>query len=280
MHRTIASLPLAPSVKIKLASAGFDTCADLKDLRPLQLCKETGISQEEALEVLQTLRSTNGQGVVNSMGGACSARGGVTALQLLQKEHDLGDIITFCSALDSALGGGIPVGTTTEVCGAPGVGKTQLCLQLAVDVQIPVCFGGQGGQALYVDTEGSFLVQRVADMAHAAVKHCTTLAQDDEQQAALRDFTVESILSGLSLVRCHDYVELLAHSYILPDFLTKHPQVQLVVIDSIAFPFRHDFEDFSQRTRLLSGLAQQLIQLATEHNVAVTHTHTHSPSMG
>ncbi|XP_031427152.1 DNA repair protein RAD51 homolog 3 [Clupea harengus] len=225
-----------------------------------------GISQEEALEVLQTLRSDEG------VGGAAAVRGGVTALQLLQKEHALGDIITFCSALDSALGGGVPVGKTTEVCGAPGVGKTQLCVQLAVDVQIPVCLGGQGGQALYLDTEGSFLVQRAADVAQAAVEHCTLLAHDHEQQAALKDFTVENILSRLWLVRCHDYVELLAHCYLLPDFLTKHPEVQLVVIDSIAFPFRHDFEDFSQRTRLLNGLAQQLIQLATEHSVAVVLT--------
>ncbi|KAG5284973.1 hypothetical protein AALO_G00032550 [Alosa alosa] len=272
MHRTIASLPLAPSVKIKLTSAGFDTCADLKHLRPLQLCKEAGISQEEALEVLQTLRSDDGAGVASHAGGAGAVSGGLTALQLLQKEHALGDIITFCSALDSALGGGVPVGKTTEVCGAPGVGKTQLCLQLAVDVQIPVCFGGRGGRALYVDTEGSFLVQRAADMAHAAVEHCRVVTQDAEQQAALKDFTVENILSRLSLVRCHDYVELLAHCYLLPDFLTKHPEVQLVVIDSIAFPFRHDFEDFSQRTRLLNGLAQQLIQLATEYNVAVVLT--------
>ncbi len=51
-------------------------------------------------------------------------------------------------------------------------------MQLAVDVQIPVCFGGLGGKALYIDTEGSFLVQRVADIAEAAVQHCTLLAED------------------------------------------------------------------------------------------------------
>lgn len=51
-------------------------------------------------------------------------------------------------------------------------------MQLAVDVQIPVCFGGLGGKALYIDTEGSFLVQRVVDMAEAAVQHCTLLAED------------------------------------------------------------------------------------------------------
>uniref|UniRef100_A0A671NDD8 DNA repair protein RAD51 homolog 3 n=1 Tax=Sinocyclocheilus anshuiensis TaxID=1608454 RepID=A0A671NDD8_9TELE len=93
-----------------------------------------------------------------------------------------------------------------------------------------------------------------------------------KQRQALEELTVEKILSNLFLVRCHDYVELLAEVYFLPCFLSEHPEVRLVVIDSIAFPFRHDFEDLSQRTRLLNGLAQQLIQLATQHSLAVVLT--------
>ncbi|XP_043106119.1 DNA repair protein RAD51 homolog 3 [Puntigrus tetrazona] len=266
MHRTVPSLPLAPSVKVKLINAGFQVASDLIDMRPLQLCKEAGISQEEALDVLKMLRE---DGQPHQQRAATES---LTALDLLHQEQAVGSIVTFCSALDDALGGGVPVGKTTEICGAPGVGKTQLCMQLAVDVQIPVCFGGLGGKALYIDTEGSFLVQRVADMAEAAVQHCTLLGEDTEQRQALEELTVEKILSNLFLVRCHDYVELLAEVYLLPDFLSEHPEVRLVVIDSIAFPFRHDFEDLSQRTRLLNGLAQQLIQLATQHSVAVVLT--------
>lgn len=266
MHRTVPSLPLAPSVKVKLINAGFQVASDLTDMRPLQLCKEAGISQEEAVEVLQMLRD---DGQPHQQRAATES---LTALDLLHQEQALGSIVTFCSALDNALGGGVPVGKTTEICGAPGVGKTQLCMQLAVDVQIPVCFGGLGGKALYIDTEGSFLVQRVVDMAEAAVQHCTLLAEDTEQRQALEELTVEKILSNLFLVRCHDYVELLAEVYLLPDFISEHPEVRLVVIDSIAFPFRHDFEDLSQRTRLLNGLAQQLIQLATQHSLAVVLT--------
>uniref|UniRef100_A0A673MH15 DNA repair protein RAD51 homolog 3 n=1 Tax=Sinocyclocheilus rhinocerous TaxID=307959 RepID=A0A673MH15_9TELE len=258
MHRTVPSLPLAPSVKVKLINAGFQVASDLIDMRPLQLCKEAGISQEEAVEVLQMLRD---DGQPHQQRAATES---LTALDLLHQEQALGSIVTFCSALDDALGGGVPVGKTTEICGSPGVGKTQLCMQLAVDVQIPVCFGGLGGKALYIDTEGSFLVQRVADMAEAAVQHCTLLAEDTGLiQLYPFEFIYETqnkILSNIFLV------------YLLPDFLSEHPEVRLVVIDSIAFPFRHDFEDLSQRTRLLNGLAQQLIQLATQHSVAVVLT--------
>lgn len=43
-----------------------------------------------------------------------------------------------------------------------------------------------------------------------------------------------------------------------------------MVIDGIAFPFRHDFEDLSLRTRLLNGLAQQLIIIANDYKSAVS----------
>ncbi|XP_056130902.1 DNA repair protein RAD51 homolog 3 [Lampris incognitus] len=263
MEVPLGSLSLPPSVKVKLLNTGFQSTADLLDLKPLQLSKESGISQEEALEVLQAVRRR-----AEECGDA--GEGQITALELLEKEQ--GSIVTFCSRLDSALGGGIPLGKTTEICGPPGVGKTQLCLQLAIDVQIPTCFGGLGGQVVFLDTEGSFIVQRLVDLAQAAVQHCSLLAKDREQHDASIDFTVETTLSNLFLVRCHDYVELLAEVYLLSDFLSQHPKVRLLVIDSIALPFRHDFDDMSQRTRLLNGLAQQLIQIATNHNLAVVLT--------
>ncbi len=53
-------------------------------------------------------------------------------------------------------------------------------MQLCVDVQIPQCFGGVGGDAIYIDTEGSFIAHRVADMAKAAVQHCTCIAASSQ----------------------------------------------------------------------------------------------------
>lgn len=88
------------------------------------------------------------------------------------------------------LGGGIPIGEVTELCGVPGVGKTQLWLkttrffstidsssmQIAVDVQIPPVFKGVGGQALYIDTEGSFMAERLAQMAASVASHIHRIA--------------------------------------------------------------------------------------------------------
>lgn len=79
-------------------------------------------------------------------------------------------------------------------------GRPALSLQLAVDVQVPHCFGGLGGQVVYIDTEGSFLIQRLVDLAAAAVNHCSLLVEDEEQRVAMETFTVETILSNVFVV--------------------------------------------------------------------------------
>lgn len=58
----------------------------------------------------------------------------------------------------------------------------------------------------------------------------------------------------------------------MPGFLSDHPRVRLLVIDSVASPFRPLFDELLQRTRLLSGLTQQLLSIATSHDIAVVIT--------
>ena len=62
------------------------------------------------------------------------------------------------------------MGKITEVCGAAGLGKTQLCMQLCVNVQIPETLNGLGGKAIYIDTEGSFTSNRIIEIADATIK--------------------------------------------------------------------------------------------------------------
>ncbi|EWM28476.1 rad51 [Nannochloropsis gaditana] len=63
-------------------------------------------------------------------------------------------IITFCRAIDTVLGGGLARGQLSEVVGVPGAGKTQLAMQVAIDVQIPRSFRGVGGKAVYIGEGG------------------------------------------------------------------------------------------------------------------------------
>ncbi|XP_053223934.1 DNA repair protein RAD51 homolog 3 isoform X1 [Podarcis raffonei] len=273
--RDVGSFPLPPSLREKLVAAGFQTAQEVVEVGPCQLSKEVGISKQEALEILQVIKRERHGVEANTVGLDQAPAKKYTALELLEEEQAHGFIITFCSELDGILGGGIQLTKITEICGVPGVGKTQLCMQLVVDVQIPECFGGLDGEAVFIDTEGSFMVDRVADMATACVEHCRLIAEtlpEEEHQTALETFSLENILSHIFYFRCHDYVELLAQVHLLPDFLSGHPKVRLVVIDGVAFPFRHDIEDLSLRTRLLNGLAQQLISIANDHTLAVVLT--------
>ena len=47
--------------------------------------------------------------------------------------------------------------------------------------------------------------------------------------------------------------------------------MKLIVIDSIAFHFRQDFQDMAQRTRVLAEMAQKLMHLAEEKDLAVSY---------
>ncbi|KAF9434860.1 DNA repair protein xrcc3 [Entomortierella beljakovae] len=93
-----------------------------------------------------------------------------TAQDLLQEEFwlSLGDPI-----LDAALGGsGFMTRGITEIAGESAVGKTQLCLQLCLTVQLPLNMGGLDGSAVWLSTEGKFPYSRLESMiGHFVSKH-------------------------------------------------------------------------------------------------------------
>ncbi|KAA6426745.1 MAG: DNA repair RAD51 [Trebouxia sp. A1-2] len=200
---------------------------------------ELSISPDEALLILKVANIHNDAGLY----GARSAQ------HLYEKELAARKIITFCGDLDGMLGGGVATGQITEFCGVPAVGKTQLGIQLAIDVQIPAAFGGLAASAVYIDTEGSFMVERIVEIADACIRHLKKLA----------------INNGTAAQK-----EALAVTQMLPSFIADHPEVKLIVVDSIAFHFRQDFQDMAQRTRVLAEMAQKLMHLAEEKDLAAT----------
>jgi predicted ATP-dependent serine protease len=70
--------------------------------------------------------------------------------------------------------------TTKLAGGVPGIGKTQLSMQAVLDVQIPAELGGIDGEAVYLDTEGSLMPARIAQMATALESHLQALVQVSE----------------------------------------------------------------------------------------------------
>ncbi|GLJ43697.1 hypothetical protein SUGI_0909840 [Cryptomeria japonica] len=70
-----------------------------------------------------------------------------------------------CPILDSALNGGIPCGSITELFGECGSGKTQLALQLLLCAQLPISQGGLEASSMYIHSEGYFAYRRLRQLS-------------------------------------------------------------------------------------------------------------------
>ena len=88
------------------------------------------------------------------------------------------------------------------------------------------------------------MVDRVHQIATALVTH---LRRNIRKAAVIP--TVNTILSNIHVFRVHDHTEQSAVLNILPSFLAKHSNIRLVILDSVAFHFRHDFQDMAKRSR-------------------------------
>ncbi|KAI5012000.1 hypothetical protein ZWY2020_024134 [Hordeum vulgare] len=198
-------------------------------------------------------------------------QGAQNAWDMLSEEQSQKHITTGSGSLNDILGGGIHCKEVTEIGGVPGVGKTQLGIQLAINVQIPVDYGGLGGKAVYIDTEGSFMVERVYQIAEGCISDIMEYfpCHHDKASSGQENLQPESFLAGIYYFRICSYTEQIAVINYLEKFLGEHKDVRIVIIDSVTFHFRQDFEDLALRTRVLSGLSLKLMKLSKAYNLAV-----------
>jgi len=206
---------------------------------------------------------------------------GQDAHTLYEQEVSRRKIVTLCKNLDEALGGGISPGRVVELCGQPGVGKTQLGIQIALAVQLPWCFGGIQGRALFIDTEGSLTSERVADMAAALLVHLQHTAASSGSTIRIEEvrcLSVEGLLDGITVLRAVTAVEVCAAVEMLDQYLVEDASLgttptKLIVIDSISARLSHDLGDFGRRARVLSAASDQLLALTIKYpSVAVVLT--------
>jgi len=77
-------------------------------------------------------------------------------------------ISTSSIALDNLLGGGVRVGMLTDIFGASGTGKTQLCFQLCVNCAKPKNKKGLNANVLFIDATNTFRPERISQIAKHA----------------------------------------------------------------------------------------------------------------
>uniref|UniRef100_A0A7C9CVE7 DNA repair protein RAD51 homolog 3 n=2 Tax=Opuntia streptacantha TaxID=393608 RepID=A0A7C9CVE7_OPUST len=258
----VVRLAVSASQRAKLISAGYTSLSSLSSVSPSRLARDLNIPEYEALEILKA--ASHSSRLEESGRNLAIVNGGQTAWEMLQADS-CSRISTSSTDLDKILGGGISCKEVTEIGGVPGIGKTQLGIQLAINVQLPIDHGGLGGKAIYVDTEGSFMVERALQIA----KGCIEDMQPKGAQGFEDKLMPENFLASIFYFRVCSYTEQVAMMNHLEKFVLEHQDVKVIIIDSITFYFRQDFEDLALRTRILGGMALKLMKLAQKFNLAV-----------
>ena len=201
-----------------------------------------------------------------------------TALDLL-RQGGTQKLSFGCPLLDDAAGGGVLRTGITEIAGEAAAGKTQLLLQLVLQVHRPPpppgggsvpesgirVGGGFGAGAVYISTEGKPPISRLKTMASHFERHNPQL---------------KGVLERTDVMTCRD-AEDLWETVVnkLPVHLEMRNgggargrggsrcPVGLVAIDSIAAAFRVDFTDFAERAQWLTSLAAHMKATSSKYNV-------------
>lgn len=194
-----------------------------------------------------------------------------TALSVWHKEFTAGSIATSSQELDTALSNGVPSGVITEFCGQPGSGKTQICHQLSVNVQLPTDLGGLNGKAVYIDTNRGFNPIRFREIASAQSNICQTIYRS---QGKIAPSLLDKFLNGVQLYFATDVLQLLAVIHNLKNIITDSSEIRLIVIDSFSFLFRQTehSENTMNRTRQLYDMLTDLQRLGDKFNCAIVIT--------
>ncbi|XP_054784096.1 DNA repair protein RAD51 homolog 3 [Prosopis cineraria] len=262
----VGRLPISATKRGKLISAGYTTFSTILHVSSSDLARDLDVSESEASEILKCVSQTSR--LEGSSRGPATFDGAQTAWAMLNEEKSC--ITTSCLDLDNILGGGIRCGEVTEIGGVPGIGKTQMGIQLAVNVQIPIEYGGLSGQAIYIDTEGSFMVERVLQVAEACIEDLSEYShlRKDAQNCEVK-MHPNNILQNIFYFRVCSYTEQIALVNYLDKFVTEHKNVKIIILDSVTFHFRQEFDDMALRTRLLSEMALKFMKLSKKFSLAV-----------
>lgn len=242
-YEFLEDLPgIGPATAQKLRELGFHTVESIAMATAREL-ESAGIGEKKALTVIRAARSLISVSFVR-------------ADELLRMRQNVLRLTTGSKALDELLDGGLETQTITEFYGEYGSGKSQLCHQLCVDVQLPPERGGLGGAALYLDTENTFRTERIVQMA----RH---LELDPEEVA-------KNIIFAEAYTSDHQMF-LLDNA----DEVIKENNVKLIIVDSLTSHFRSEYlgrEMLARRQQRLNKHMHKLIRLAMAFNTVAVVT--------
>jgi DNA repair protein RadA len=242
-YELLEDLPgVGPATAQKLREMGYHTIESLAMATAREL-EPAGISEKKAFAIIETARSSIGVSFIR-------------ADELLKMRQNVLRLTSGSKVLDRLVDGGLETQTITEFYGEYGSGKSQMCHQLCVNVQLPPERGGLSGSALYVDTENTFRTERIVSMS----KHLGL----DPQQVAKNIIYAEAYTSDHQMFLLDN-----------ADEVIKANNVKLIIVDSLTAHFRSEYlgrEMLAPRQQKLNKHMHKLIGLARAFNAVAVVT--------
>ena len=233
---------IGPATAQKLRELGFHTIESLATATVREL-EPAGIGEKKAMEIIRLARSSISLSFIR-------------ADELLKMRQNISRLTTGSTKLDELVGGGLETQTITELYGEYGSGKSQVCHQLCVNVQLPAQRGGLDGGALYIDTENTFRTERIVQMA----EHLNLDPED----------VVKNIIFAEAYTSDHQTF-LIENA----DKVVKENNIRLIIVDSLTSHFRSEYlgrEMLAERQQKLNKHMHKLIRLARAFNAVAVVT--------
>ncbi len=212
----IEELPgVGPAIAEKLREAGLNSLEAIAVASPRELVATAEIGEATAAKITNAARE------------AADIGGFETGDKILERRQEIGKLTTGSESLNTLLGGGLETQALTEFYGEFGSGKTQIALQLAVNVQLPLEKGGLNGSAIMIDTENTFRPERIKNMAEGA------------------ELNYEDVLKNMHVARAynsnHQILLVEKAGELAEELKNTEKPVRLMIIDSATAQFRSEY---------------------------------------
>lgn len=240
--RVLTRIGLPSETCSSLASIGVTTCGELLLTSPLTIMSACDVSYQEALQLIYLVSEK-------------IAPAPMTALQSLQQRRKQSVYLaTGLVPLDRALRGGLLLGTITDLCGAPGVGKTQFCLSCVIQY---LAEGFKRGESknrsvIYIDAELKLDASRLIEIA---AERFTDIFSPDHNISAPHN--LDDLLTHIQILRPNSAVEFEAVVAELQTTIVR-AKASLVIVDSIASIVRKENWDEREKEAFLIAQSQTL----------------------
>lgn len=242
-YQGVEDLPgVGPAIATMLAGGGWKTVQSLATAMASELSK-IGIGEETAKKIITAARKSL---EIKFIKGD----------ELVKLRKETTQMTTGCPSLDRLLEGGLDTKSITEFYGEFGSGKSQICQQLAITVQLPVEKGGLDGACLYLDTESVFRPERVTQIAMGMGLDGNAVLKRIIYAEAFTSEHQEVLLGN-----CEDVI--------------KDNGVRLIVVDSLMAHYRSEYlgrETLAPRQQNVNKFLHKLKRLSQAFNAVAVVT--------